>query len=247
MRIVSREQLWAMPSGTVYVNKPNVRADQGCSWEGGLRLKTTSCTRTTQYVDWFYIELSQADFAEESDRFYRGSILNRLQMDTTAAAALAFDVEGRDGMVSTYQDYLYAAWEPADVQALIKRLQVALPEERVPLQRRGTQLVEGTPRRVVMGPEDWKGLEAVDPDNLSVFMYGGESESRNPPRGSVSLGVVVSLTKEFADLQTNTLLHIYGSSAEQSLAEAWLKKYFASPPGAYFLQFINVPNIQNGA
>jgi len=115
MKIVNRPTFLKSPAGTLY-----------SKWEpcifGELLIKGDTLPNGN---DWFYQSIADAfehlghDF---SDKLF-------VAAETGESLRMDFACEGRDGCFES-DEQMFAVWEPADVQGLIERLQVALQVSR---------------------------------------------------------------------------------------------------------------------
>lgn len=115
MKIVNRSTFLAMPPGTVYAKY------EPCIFEEMCIKGETLFHDDGRPFDWFYQQIVDAvdafDSNEWSDRLERSRL-------TGESVPMNFDIESRDGCFE--DDQLFAVWEPADITALITRLQEAL-------------------------------------------------------------------------------------------------------------------------
>lgn len=110
MKIVDRKTFLSMPAGTVFSTfEPHVF--------GELMIKGDSYTND-------FVEQPIADAIESFNSYQFYDKLNAAIRDGTSLT-MDFDCAGRNGL---FDDGLFAVWEPQDVQALIKRLHMALFE-----------------------------------------------------------------------------------------------------------------------
>ncbi len=122
MRIVDRAAFLAMPAGTVY-------AKYAQYWFGELAIKAISRIGESAHDcgDWMYQDIAGSVDADSSEDMF--DLLDRSHA-TGRSVPMDFDSLERDGMFDA--DQLFAVWEPADVQALIGRLQRALADAEAP-------------------------------------------------------------------------------------------------------------------
>lgn len=110
MRIVGRKAFLEMPAGTVYAKYAP------CAFEE-LFIKGDTIVHDERAIDWFYQDIVGAIEARDS-----GDLMDELELARTAGKSLRMDFEtqGRDGCFE--EEQLFAVWERADVEALLKRL-----------------------------------------------------------------------------------------------------------------------------
>lgn len=111
MKIVKWPEFARMEAGTVFSKYTPEIFDDMC-------IKGDTIYNDGEPIDFFYQRIHDSFDARDSGH---ESELIQLAEEHGASIPMDFDVEMRDGCFE--HDQLYAVWENADVEALIKRLQ----------------------------------------------------------------------------------------------------------------------------
>lgn len=113
MRIVDRKTFLAMPANTVFSKYQRINF-------GSLMIKGKTIGQD------FYLQQIEDAIASRSDVEFFDLLENALA--TGHSLAMDFHAEGRDRLFDPEQ--MFAVWEPADVAALIARLQQCMTPEK---------------------------------------------------------------------------------------------------------------------